>query len=214
MALRLKDYENGVKEYWKIIDSRSSRVRDVERAFPHFATTFATCQPPHFNRADLEQIIEWKHSADGRRCSAALSGLRDFPDNRNIGLTANIGDDIARSMKPLFCQRRFAGEVSGIGVATVSAILTAARPDLFAVIDTFALTAIYHHYNFPWLYKLSRDEKHKLIADWNAYPPYVGFCRAEAAKLTMASKDHPWTPRQIDIALWGIGKKLTDNGLA
>jgi len=94
----------------------------------------------------------------------------------------------------------------------VSAILTAARPDLFAVIDTYALAAIYHHYNFPWLYKISRDKDRKLTADWNSYSPFVGFCRAEAARLTMVHKA-PWSPRRIEMALWGIGKQLEESDL-
>jgi hypothetical protein len=212
MKLRLKDYENGVREHWTVIESRSACVQDIENLFPQFAAIYASRTPPHFTKGDLEKIIEWKHSKDNRRRTNALEGLKKFPDERIVGLTCQMGDDIEASMKPLFCKSRYAGEVFGIGVATMSAILTAARPDLFAVIDTYALAAIYHHYNFPWLYKLSRNEKGELLADWNSYPPFVGFCRAEAAKLTMTNKV-PWTPRKIEMALWGIGKKLEESGL-
>ena len=212
MKLGLKDYEVGVRKYWAVVESRSLCIRDIENIFPQFASIYASRTPPHFLRSDLEKIIEWKHSTDARRRTTALEGLRKFPEGRIIGLTCNIGDDIEASMKPLFCRNRYAGEISNVGIATVSAILTAARPDLFAVIDTYALVAIYHHYNFPWLYKISRDKDRKLTADWNSYSPFVGFCRAEAARLTMVHKA-PWSPRRIEMALWGIGKQLEESDL-
>ena len=212
MRLGLKDYGDGVRRYWAVIRGRSSCVQETENVFPQFAAIYASRTPPHFSRGDLEAIIEWKHNMDARRRTKALDGLRELPESHIVGLTGDIGDDIEASMKPLFCKSRYAGEIPNVGIATVSAILTAARPDLFAVIDTYALGAIYYHYNFPWLHKISRDKDKKLIADWNSYPPFVGFCRAQAAKLTMVHKER-WTPRQIEMALWGIGKELEENDL-
>jgi hypothetical protein len=212
MNLQLKDYEQGERKYSEVTESRAVCVQDSEDEFPEFSVSFASRTPAHFTREDLQRIIAWKHSVDARRRANALDGLSKFPDNRIIGLTNSISDDIEASVRPFFCLQRFAGEISGVGIATTSAILTAARPDLFAVIDTYALAAIYHHYNFPWLYKISRGAEGKLAADWNTYPPYVGFCRAQAAKLKMVHKQ-PWTPRRIDVALWGIGKQLEENGL-
>jgi hypothetical protein len=212
MNLSIEDYENGFRKYWNVTESRSSCIQDSEDEFPEFPVIFASRTPHHFTREDLQRIIAWKHNKDARRRTTALEGLVKFPDNRVVDLTRNIGDNIEASLTPFFSRDRFAGEISGVGIATTSAIITAARPDLFAVIDTYALAAIYHHYNFSWLYKISRDADGKLAANWNDYPPYVGFCRAEAAKLMMKHKQ-PWTPRKIDMALWGIGKQLEENGL-
>ena len=36
--------------------------------------------------------------------------------------------------------------------------------------------------------------------------------REESAKIRLIHKQ-PWTPRQIDMALWGLGKQLEDDGL-
>jgi hypothetical protein len=212
MKLQLKDYQQGECKYYQVTASRAKCVQDSEDNFPEFPALFASRVPPHFTRGDLEQIIAWKHNMDGRWRASALEGLANFPEERIAGLTTNIGENIEESIRPFFCAQRCAGEIAGVGVATTSAILTAARPDLYAVIDTYALAAIYHHYNFAWLYRLSRDKEGKLIADWTAYPHYVGFCRAEAAKLWMVHKQ-PWTPRKIDLALWGLGKQLEENGL-
>jgi hypothetical protein len=212
MKLRLTDYEGGILKYWSLVDSRSACVQDTEDEFPKLATIYASRNPPHFTRSDLEGIIKWKHNMDARRRTTALQGLAEFPDDRIIGLTSAIGDNIDGSLRPFFCKSRYAGEISNVGIATASAILTAARPDLFAVIDTYALAAIYHHYDFPWLYKIGRDENGKLVADWNCYPQYVAFCRAEAAKLTLMH-NADWTPRKIEMALWGIGKELEEKGL-
>lgn len=210
--LQLADYEAGVRKYWAVTRQRSACAQESEDEFPQFPKIFAARIPPHFTREDLEQIIKWKHSKDYRRQAKALEGLARFPDHRIMGLTRYIGEDIKFSVKPFFSPARYAGQISGVGVATASAILTAARPDLYAVIDTYALAAIHHYFRLPWLNYVPRDAKGMFAADWNSYPPYVEFCRNEAAKIRLIHKQ-PWTPRQIDIALWGLGKHLEEDGL-
>jgi hypothetical protein len=91
----------------------------------------------------------------------------------------------------------------------VSAILTAARPDLYAGIDVFALIAIDHYYTFPWMDRVPRDKDGKLQADENSYAPYINFCRLRAGELSKVDQK-PWRPRDIDMALWAIGKQLAD----
>jgi hypothetical protein len=216
MELDLPSFEEGVRDYWREIGNRSSEVQERERAFPELAVRFAGRKPPHFTREDLVQIIHWKYDYDCRKRDVALAGLQQVPDDRLLSLTSHIGDseDVATSMEGLFsCQERFGrkvygvGKIHGVGIAGVSAILTAARPDLFAVVDILALTAINHHYSVEWVFSVPRDKKGMFVADWNTYPPYVGFCRGQAARLT-AIAEQRWTPRQVDMALWAIGKKL------
>jgi hypothetical protein len=210
--LRLEDYESGVRKYWGITEERSFCVQDSEDEFPQFKELYVKQTPPHFTREDLKAIIRWKHNVDHRRQVTALEGLAIFPDDQIMGLTCNVDENIRLSMNRFISPGRSAGRIFGVGIATTSAILTAARPDLYAVIDTYSLAAIHHNFHLPWVNKVPRDAKGMFAADWASYPPYVELCRNEAAKIRLIHKK-PWTPREIDMALWGLGKQLEEDGL-
>lgn len=204
MPLNLEEFERGIRDYWAEINRRSLDVKNREHAFPNLAVRFAARNPPNFTRKDLEEIFTWKYT-DGRRKARADDGLKKAQDERLFQLTNKIG----MSNLPTLIQW-FNGAIYGVGIAGVSAILTAARPDLYAVIDIFALIAIEHHYNPPWMRRVPRDKKGAPQADYPSYVPYVQFCTERATELTAASH-REWTPRHVDMALWAIGKQLSDN---
>lgn len=207
MSLNPADFEQGVLSYWREIDLRSREVQERERSFPQLAQRFGARHPPHFTRAEVEDIIRWKYT-DRRRCKRALDALAQVPENRIRDLTGAVhgittAHDAARALR---------GAIRGVGIAGISAILAAARPDLFPVIDVFALTAICHHYDLPWLRAVPRDAEGRFSADEKSYAPYTQFCRDHAAELSI-STGQPWTPRRVDMALWGIGKQLIETRL-
>lgn len=184
------------------IESHSDEVQERERSFPDLANRFAARQPPHFTRSDLEHIIRWKYT-DGRRRNRALDGLARVPDDRLRDITASLH----RVTEAPEAARGLRAAIGGVGIAGISAILAAGRPDLFPVIDVFALTAIRHYYDPPWLKAVPRDADDRFQADERSYGPYTEFCRERAAELSV-STGQPWTPRRVDMALWGIGKRL------
>lgn len=182
---------------------RSAEIQAREREFPELAARFAARNPPCFTRAELKHIIEWKYT-DRRWCDRALSGLQRVQDDRLRQLTSSIG-----TVHLPTAAVALRGAIRGVGIAGISAILAAAHPDLFPVIDVFALTAICHHYNPAWMHIVPRDSKGRFQADEKSYVPYVDFCRERAAELSLVASA-AWTPRQVDMALWGIGKRLAD----
>jgi len=204
MELDLSAFEEGLRYYWCEIERRSAEIQSRERTFPELAARFAARNPPYFTRAELMQIIEWKYT-DRRWCNRALLGLRRVQDDRLRELTSSIGT----VHLPAVAAAVLRGAIRGVGIAGISAILAAARPDLFPVIDVFALTAICHYYDPPWTRAVPRDSKGRLQADERSYLPYVDFCRERSAELSVAATE-PWSPRRVDMALWGIGKRLVD----
>jgi hypothetical protein len=204
MPIDPKGFEDGFQYYWREIGRRAPAVQEREKAFPELAVRFGTRKPPHFTRGDLVSIMEWKHT-DPRWRDRAVSGIRSATDVLLVGLTSKIGQvELPRLV------REFEGKISGVGVASVSAIATAARPDLFSVIDDFALRAISHYYDRAWVRSIYRDKKTGNFQPiYRDYIAYVEFCRASAVELSEAT-GQLWTPRMVDMALWGIGKKLAD----
>lgn len=198
MSPDLKAFQNGVQDYWREIGRRSLAAQNREHAFLELASQFARRQPPSFTRAELTLIMEWKHT-DARWRDRALRGLSDVTDEHLTKLTSPIANHDLNILLPLM-----RGEISGVGIASVSAILTAARPDRFCVIDEFALNAVKFHYSPEWL-RQGRDGK--FVLDEKTYISYVKLCRKQAEALTNSSGEL-WTPRQVEMAFWAIGKSL------
>jgi hypothetical protein len=197
--LDLKNYQEGIHGYWRVIGCRSLEVQRRESAFTQLADRFLGQKPPHFTREDLVLILEWKHT-DARWRNRALDGLKQVADDRLIALTRQIGGQ--QDLNYLLPWLR--GAIYGVGIASISAILTAARPDRFCVIDEFSLRAIDFHYHPMWL---RRDKNRKFVLDEKTYIEFVSFCRKRAVDLTpQAGK--LWTPRDVEMALWAIGKEL------
>jgi hypothetical protein len=206
MALSLAEFEAGLSDYGREIAGRSPEIQKREAAFPLLAAKFAASQPPHFTREDLEAIMDWKHT-DTRWRNRALDGLQSVGDDLLLTLTTKIGRVELSKLAS-----EFEGKIYGVGVASVSAILTAARPDLFAVIDDFALKGMWLHCHEGWLRSMSRDKKTgRFNPNYRDYTSFVKFCRERAEELTTEAPE-PWTPRMVEMAFWAIGKRLAGGG--
>lgn len=198
MPLDLQDFQEGVQEYWREIGRRSIAAQKREHAFVELAGRFSGRKPPSLTREDLTLIMEWKHT-DARWRDRALKGLAEVTDDRLRSLTSPIA---AHDLDYLLPWMR--GAIKGVAVASISAVLTAASPDRFCVIDEFSLRAINSYYRVPWL-RFSKDGK--FVLDEKTYTAYVRFCRERASELT-ASSGQRWTARQVEMAFWAIGKGL------
>ncbi len=202
MILDLTAYLSAITSYWTEIAKRGQTIQDRERAFSLLASRFEARKPPHFVRTDLHEIIVWKHT-DARRQNKALEGLQAVSDEEIETLTTRL-DSLSN---PCSVAAAFRGRIKGAGIATVSAVLAAARPSLFPVIDVFALEAAEHYYDPSWLRVVPRDANGRFAATFETYGPFTQFCRERVDELTTAG-GQDWTPRRVDMALWAIGKDL------
>jgi hypothetical protein len=50
------------------------------------------------------------------------------------------------------------------------------------------------------------------IATESVYPEFVETCRRIAQRALRSSGSYEWTVRQVEKALWGLGKLLADKG--
>jgi hypothetical protein len=206
MPLDLNSFELGVQQYWDEIGRRAPHVQAREHAFSQLAQRYAGRNPQHFTREDIGLIMEWKHT-DIRWFNRAMKGINEATDEKIVRVTSGVAFDAERAVQP------FIRAFHGVGVASVSAILTAARPDLYAVIDAFVLIGIDHYYTFPWIDRMGRGKEGQLVPEYADYPAYVNFCRIRAKELGKGSK-REWTPREVEMALWAVGKKLSTGGVS
>jgi hypothetical protein len=204
MPISRERFDDGIRYYWREIGQRAAAVQAREKAFPDLAARFASRTPPHFGREDLVLIMEWKHT-DPRWRDRAITGIKGAADALLLALSAQVAQS-----DTLKLVRAFEGKISGVGVASVSAIAAAGRPDLYPVIDDFGLKAIAHYYDRAWVRSIYRDKKSgNFQPTYRDYVYYVEFCRATAAELTEET-GQPWTPRMVDMGCWGVGKKLAE----
>src|SRR5437016_5331864 len=113
MLVSLGEFEQGLREYWSEIDRRARHVKAREQAFDDLAAAYAGKTPPHFNRAELTQIMEWKHT-DARWFNRAMQGINAISDAKIAQITSNISAD------PRLAVQGFNGAFHGVGVASAS----------------------------------------------------------------------------------------------
>jgi hypothetical protein len=204
LMIPLDELERGIRMYHDETARRSYAERERDRLFQAVPMRFASRQPPRFNRGDLEEIISWKYT-DARRRKTALLGLSALTDVTIEQATAVISG----LSDPTAASRLLTGVFPGVGIAGVSAILYAAHPLSFPVIDMFALVALEHFEAPAWIVPLPRDNKGRPQADTSSYAPYTFYCgeRAEAAHVESGKI---WTIREVYMGLWGLGKSLPD----
>lgn len=91
----------------------------------------------HLSRVQLEALVRWKHQDDPRRRATALRRLATEPDDRISDLTGRaIGcnDDLGALL--------LIAQLSGVGPSLGSAILMAAVPTRYTVMDWRALASL------------------------------------------------------------------------
>ena len=201
-SLDVSTLESGVRTYWEEIGKRSPEVQRREHEFPDLASRFASRNSPHFDRADLHAIFAWKHT-DARWRLRAEKGLQSLSDEAIRQGTARI----QHLTEPLEALEAFHKWARGVGPATISAMLAAAKPDLWPVIDVFVLEALFAYTQEPWFNRVPRKADGRPDASGAVWSDYVLTCRSIAAQASRASAE-TWTPRKVDMALWGLGKQL------
>lgn len=203
MTLTLADYRAGIDYYSRDLDRQSPEVQQREAEFPMLAQRYADRNPPHFTRSDLELIIKWKYT-DARWCKKALTGLTLVSDS----LIQESTSTFATLDHPADATQALNRKIRGVGIAGISAIMAAALPHKFPVIDVFALFAIEHYESPQWILALNRNKDGRREPDMPSYVPYTRFCR-DAATLLSEESGELWTPRRVDMSLWGLGKDLS-----
>ena len=146
--------------------------------------TIAGRRRPHATLEELARLTEWK-MARGEWRARNLVLVRGNDAGAVIAATS---DAIALAPEPRKPIARIA-ELEGVGPATASAVMAAARPDVYPFFDELVAAQV------PGLRKLG----------WTLgfYVKYATALRERAATL-----GHGWTPAMVERALWShVGGK-------
>jgi hypothetical protein len=139
--------------------------------------------PPHVTHDELVRATEWKM----KRGAWRARNLVLVRGNSAAAVEAASREAFALVPDPRKPVARLA-ELDGVGPATASALLAAARPDVYPFFDELVAEAI------PGLGKVAFTLPY--------YLRYASALRERAARLQAACPRGKWTVGQVGLALW------------
>ena len=184
-----------VRRYWDIIHQRSADVIARENWYKRLPVVCQSRNPQQLTRQELSEIIIWKHT-DPRWRIKPKQGLDNLSDKDISDITINaLSDHI-----PLEYKIRKLMNVHGWGIATVSAILTAGRPDLYGVIDKNVLNFLAKTIE-EWRKIIKFDRNGDVILTKDIYYDFLDWIRIKSSLLSEGTQKK-WSPREVEMALW------------
>ena len=141
-------------------------------------------RPPHATHADLVRLTEWK-MARGVWRAPNLVRVRNVPPEDVKAASTEALAAAPDPKRPIAILSR----LDGVGPATASALLAAARPETYAFFDELVAAQV--------------PELGRVAWTLGYYLKYAAALRARAAELR-----GDWTPAMIERALWAhVGGK-------
>jgi len=197
-------WQSFVIKCWDIINQRPADVIERENWFQRLPAVCQSRNPPQLTRQELSEIIVWKHT-DPRWRIKPKQGLDNLLDKDISDITIIAFSDYI----PLEFKLQKLMGVPGWGIATVSAILTAGRPDLYGVIDRNVLNFLAKKIG-EWKEIIKFDRRGYPILTREIYKDFLDWIRIESSLLSERSRKK-WSPREVEMALWAAGAIMSKN---
>jgi len=192
--------------YWKAV--RPDHL-EVEREMEHLDREWVRrMSPPDFYRWLHDRYFFWKYT-QAKRLATTRRALEQ-------GAKADPGlSRLADIHRRLFAVRpdrveealRVATAIPGLGVAGASGLLALLFPDWFGTVDRFVVAALHNVRDLPEralidaLYDRVVDRGRALKEEDGAL--LIRIMQRQAAALNARFHSTYWTPRKVDMALWG-----------
>jgi hypothetical protein len=190
-----------VRKCCDIINQRSADVIARENWYQRLPAVCQSRNPQQLTRQELSEIIIWKHT-DPRWRIKPIHGLDNLSDKEISDITIiALSDHI-----PLEYKLRKLMNVHGWGIATVSAILTAGRPDLYGVIDRNVLNFLAKTIE-EWRKIIKFDRNGDATPTKDIYYDFLDWIRIKSSSLSEGSPKK-WSPREVEMALWAAGAQM------
>jgi hypothetical protein len=214
---------HGTEEAWRDLADRKywATVQPshlaVEREFERLdAETVQKMAPAQFYVWLHDKYFYWKYTAVNRLATTRKQLVAYRAEDPELSALEAVHrdwfqmdrDDIAEALQ-------VAGRIPGLGPAGASGLLAVLFPSQFGTVDQFVVDALFHVHDLPehdWLepvhtrlFPKQHGEPHRLPGQIRAADAVmlIRILRRQASDLNDRFHSTFWTPRRVDMALWG-----------
>ena len=177
-------WEHARARYRDVLRASGERLLELDRWYhDDLPRAIRSRSPAHVDLVELVRVVEWKmHRGVYRARNLVLARAND-PEE----VVAASREAFAAAPHPTAPVARLA-RLKGVGPATASALLAAARPDVYPFFDDVVAAQI--------------PEFGPIDFTTRVYARYAERLRERAALLAVGCPEGGWTPHAVGCALW------------
>ena len=194
------DWQKALNRYWEFVNPRNLEIEKEMDVLD--SNQVKAMNDSEWYDFLLNGYFRWKFTAPNI-CAANAKNLNEYVARVGIaGLYAIKEQIFSFDLADIGRGLNIACSIGGLGPAGASGLLAVLFPKYFATIDQFAVTALRKVNNLPENTSISKMKENNLkISDGVVL---IGLMRRKAEELNAKFGTDFWTPRKIDMVLWGF----------
>lgn len=152
-----------------------------------------------------DKYFRWKYTAPNRYATTTYS-LQKYIEQNSLNELYLIKKELFNFNKEdIKAGLKIAKQIKGLGAAGASGLLALLFPRYFGTIDQFAVKALLQIDGLPEHAALKKMNPDNLSISNGVV--LVGIMRRKAQELNQLFCNDSWTPRKIDMILWGCARE-------
>lgn len=195
------DWKNALESYWSYVKPKNIELeRELDNLRLH-----QVIELDHIGwyKFLLDKYFRWKYTAPNRYAQTTKHLKRYLEFNRLDNLFSIkqrlLNIDMADIQKGLSTAK----EINGLGIAGASGLISLLYPNSFGTVDQFVVKALKSVPNLPEYKELQKiNESCALTLKVGTF--LIEIMRRKAKENNDLFNTDFWTPRKIDMVLWGL----------
>ncbi len=203
-------WANALERYWHF-------VRPENMALERAMDTLDLARLRGLNRLGWyeflrDEYFRWKYTA-AHRYASTTKQLRRHLESGGLDELDGIRQTLLNlDLKDVRSGLTAAGRIHGLGTAGASGLLALMYPDVFATVDQFVVKALWNVEGLPEAAVLRRMRPEGLTARHGV--TLIDIMQRKAADMNRQFRTTAWTPRKIDMVLWGCREPTSEPATA
>ena len=148
-----------------------------------------------------ENYFPWKYTA-ANRLTTTRYHLQRYQRENNVLELGNIKEQLFNlNHQNIQNSLAIAMQIHGLGVAGASGLISVFFPNFYGTVDQFVVTGLVQIENYPMHNELVAINPQQININQGVL--LIEIMRQKATELNTLFNNHNWTPRKIDMILWG-----------
>jgi hypothetical protein len=200
------DWKDALKNYWKYVNTSNL---ELERELNGLSLKeiIALDEKGWYNFLH-DKYFRWKYTVP-LRYTQTIKHLEKYREQGNIAELFSIklsllSLDLSDIQKSIL----IAKQIYGLGIAGASGLISIMYPHAFGTVDKYVAEALYEITTLPEHHEIEKikikiDKSDDCSLTLNEGVLLIEIMRRKAKKNNLLFKTDYWTPRKIDMVLWG-----------